>query len=161
MTDPEAPHSGQRGRIRRPAPPAPAPAPRTAPAARREESAPILNRPPTGASSPGGAAGAGPAAAGAGVGGGTALATGPDADAAPATATATASAKTGSGTASDADVVRSTGSMAIATLISRITGPTKGEIRIRGRVVSLLEIGTGFHQDRYILITDAAIHSQV
>ena len=122
MTDPEAPHSGQRGRIRRPAPPAPAPAPRTAPAARREESAPILNRPPTGASSPGGAAGAGPAAAGAGVGGGTALATGPDADAAPATATATASAKTGSGTASDADVVRSTGSMAIATLISRITG---------------------------------------
>lgn len=124
MTDPEAPHSGQRGRIRRPAPPAPAPAPRTAPAARREESAPILNRPPTGASSPGGAVGAGPAAAGAGVGGGTALATGPDAEAAPATATATttATAKTGSGTASDADVVRSTGSMAIATLISRITG---------------------------------------
>ena len=31
-------------------------------------------------------------------------------------------------------------------LISRITAPTKGEIRIHGRVASLLEVGTGFHQ---------------
>lgn len=39
------------------------------------------------------------------------------------------------------------GKSTLLKLISRITGPTKGEIRIRGRVVSLLEIGTGFHQD--------------
>lgn len=32
-------------------------------------------------------------------------------------------------------------------LLSRITEPTKGIIRIRGRVSSLLEVGTGFHPD--------------
>lgn len=32
-------------------------------------------------------------------------------------------------------------------LLSRITAPTKGVIRIRGRVSSLLEVGTGFHPD--------------
>ena len=32
-------------------------------------------------------------------------------------------------------------------LISRITAPTKGEIRIHGRVASLLEVGTGFHHE--------------
>ncbi len=39
------------------------------------------------------------------------------------------------------------GKSTLLKLISRITAPTKGEIRIRGRVASLLEIGTGFHQD--------------
>jgi lipopolysaccharide transport system ATP-binding protein len=32
-------------------------------------------------------------------------------------------------------------------ILSRITEPTKGEIRIRGRVGSLLEVGTGFHPE--------------
>ena len=39
------------------------------------------------------------------------------------------------------------GKSTILKLISRITAPTKGEIRIRGRVASLLEIGTGFHRE--------------
>ncbi|MEO8617170.1 MAG: ABC transporter ATP-binding protein [Luteolibacter sp.] len=32
-------------------------------------------------------------------------------------------------------------------LLSRITEPTKGSIRLRGRVASLLEVGTGFHPE--------------
>ena len=39
------------------------------------------------------------------------------------------------------------GKSTLLKLISRITLPTAGEIRIRGRVASLLEIGTGFHPD--------------
>ena len=39
------------------------------------------------------------------------------------------------------------GKSTILKLISRITAPTDGEIRIRGRVASLLEIGTGFHPE--------------
>lgn len=39
------------------------------------------------------------------------------------------------------------GKSTLLKLISRITLPSKGEIRIRGRVASLLEIGTGFHPD--------------
>jgi lipopolysaccharide transport system ATP-binding protein len=32
-------------------------------------------------------------------------------------------------------------------IVSRITEPTRGRIRIRGRVASLLEVGTGFHPE--------------
>ena len=39
------------------------------------------------------------------------------------------------------------GKSTMLKLISRITAPTEGEIRIRGRVASLLEIGTGFHKE--------------
>ena len=39
------------------------------------------------------------------------------------------------------------GKSTMLKLISRITAPTTGEIRIRGRVASLLEIGTGFHKE--------------
>ncbi|MBE5807110.1 MAG: ABC transporter ATP-binding protein [Clostridiales bacterium] len=39
------------------------------------------------------------------------------------------------------------GKSTLLKLISRITLPTQGEIRIRGKVASLLEIGTGFHAD--------------
>ena len=39
------------------------------------------------------------------------------------------------------------GKSTILKLISRITAPTEGEIRIKGRVASLLEIGTGFHRE--------------
>ena len=39
------------------------------------------------------------------------------------------------------------GKSTLLKLISQITAPTSGEIRIRGRVASLLEIGTGFHHE--------------
>ncbi|WP_010586002.1 ABC transporter ATP-binding protein [Schlesneria paludicola] len=39
------------------------------------------------------------------------------------------------------------GKSTLLKLLSRITYPTHGRIEIRGRVRSLLEVGTGFHQD--------------
>jgi lipopolysaccharide transport system ATP-binding protein len=39
------------------------------------------------------------------------------------------------------------GKSTLLKILSRITEPTKGEIRLRGRVASLLEVGTGFHPD--------------
>lgn len=39
------------------------------------------------------------------------------------------------------------GKSTLLKILSRITPPTAGEIRIAGRVSSLLEVGTGFHQD--------------
>jgi lipopolysaccharide transport system ATP-binding protein len=39
------------------------------------------------------------------------------------------------------------GKSTLLKILSRITEPTKGKIRIRGRVASLLEVGTGFHQE--------------
>lgn len=39
------------------------------------------------------------------------------------------------------------GKSTLLKLLSRITEPTKGEIKIRGNVFSLLEVGTGFHPD--------------
>jgi len=39
------------------------------------------------------------------------------------------------------------GKSTILKLLSRITAPTAGEIRICGRLSALLEIGSGFHQD--------------
>src|SRR5690606_10423451 len=39
------------------------------------------------------------------------------------------------------------GKSTLLKILSRITEPTKGEIRIRGRVASLLEVGTGFHPE--------------
>lgn len=32
-------------------------------------------------------------------------------------------------------------------ILSRVTAPTRGEVRIRGRLASLLEIGAGFHPE--------------
>lgn len=37
------------------------------------------------------------------------------------------------------------GKSTLLKLISRITAPTEGEIRIHGRIASMLEVGTGFH----------------
>jgi lipopolysaccharide transport system ATP-binding protein len=39
------------------------------------------------------------------------------------------------------------GKSTMLKLLSRITFPTEGRIRINGRVASLLEVGTGFHQE--------------
>ena len=39
------------------------------------------------------------------------------------------------------------GKSTLLKILSRITAPTKGRIEIRGRVASLLEVGTGFHPE--------------
>jgi lipopolysaccharide transport system ATP-binding protein len=39
------------------------------------------------------------------------------------------------------------GKSTLLKILSRITEPTKGSIRIQGRVASLLEVGTGFHAE--------------
>ncbi|MCY6489300.1 ABC transporter ATP-binding protein [Leptolyngbya sp. GGD] len=39
------------------------------------------------------------------------------------------------------------GKSTLLKILSRITAPTHGEIRIKGRVASLLEVGTGFHPE--------------
>ncbi len=39
------------------------------------------------------------------------------------------------------------GKSTLLKLLSRVTAPTRGEIKIKGRVASLLEVGTGFHPE--------------
>ena len=39
------------------------------------------------------------------------------------------------------------GKSTLLKILSRITAPTTGRIELRGRVASLLEVGTGFHPD--------------
>ena len=39
------------------------------------------------------------------------------------------------------------GKSTLLKVLSRITEPTSGEVKVRGRVASLLEVGTGFHPD--------------
>ncbi|MGO9599607.1 MAG: ABC transporter ATP-binding protein [Isosphaeraceae bacterium] len=39
------------------------------------------------------------------------------------------------------------GKSTLLKILSKITEPTQGEIRLRGRVASLLEVGTGFHPE--------------
>ena len=39
------------------------------------------------------------------------------------------------------------GKSTLLKLLSKVTAPSSGEIRMRGRVASLLEVGTGFHQE--------------
>lgn len=39
------------------------------------------------------------------------------------------------------------GKSTLLKLLSRVTSPTQGEIKIKGRIASLLEVGTGFHPE--------------
>ena len=39
------------------------------------------------------------------------------------------------------------GKSTLLKILSRVTAPTSGEIKVKGRVASLLEVGTGFHPD--------------
>jgi lipopolysaccharide transport system ATP-binding protein len=39
------------------------------------------------------------------------------------------------------------GKSTLLKIMSRVTTPTKGQIKIKGRIASLLEVGTGFHPE--------------
>jgi len=39
------------------------------------------------------------------------------------------------------------GKSTLLKILSQITPPTEGEVKLRGRVASLLEVGTGFHPE--------------
>ena len=39
------------------------------------------------------------------------------------------------------------GKSTLLKILSEVTAPTSGEVRLRGRIASLLEVGTGFHPD--------------
>jgi lipopolysaccharide transport system ATP-binding protein len=39
------------------------------------------------------------------------------------------------------------GKTTLLKILSRVTAPTSGQVKVKGRVASLLEVGTGFHPE--------------
>ena len=56
------------------------------------------------------------------------------------------------------------GKSTLLKILSRVTAPTSGQIKVRGRVASLLEVGTGFHPEltgRENIFLNGAILAQI